>query len=466
MVTAVGSGVSILLTIEALANCLRWMSSVLIHLTALPSLSCNAFHRLQTEVGYILKNSAFDEMKKAGDEERKMAIECRNVDSDGIPMCTVVADGQWSKRSYKTKYDALSGVATIIGLKTQKVLFVGIRNKYCIICQKYNSKNEKVPEHECFLNWAKPSTAMEADGVLEGFTKSIEMHGDGDSSVTKKLNELSPYGPTFSIKKIECVNHLLRNYGSKLTTLARITKYPIRIRKHILTNIFRFRGDVIEAVKHWKNAVGLSKLEKLKEIRKDLLNGPYHRLGQHDNCNEYFCDQLTSNNINLVPEAESLLENKNNNICEQFNAIINKHVAGKRINFSNRGNYNTRVHAAVISFNSKEYLRCIHKKISNFSPGSSSRRQLFPKKNKNKKPVSNGPDADYRMSEPLSVDFSPEEIEDKKKIFLARLENVNFTQIEIDTREQTDSQLWYQERKIRLTASSFNQICKIRPNTS
>jgi len=67
--------------------------------------------------------------------------------------------------------------------------------------------------------------------------------------------------------------------------------------------------------------------------------------------------------------AESLLENKNNNICEQFNAIINKHIAGKRINFSNRGNYNTRVHAAVISFNSKEYLRCIHKKISNFSPG-------------------------------------------------------------------------------------------------
>lgn len=91
---------------------------------------------------------------------------------------------------------------------------------------------------------------------------------------------------------------------------------------------------------------------------------------------------------------------------------------------------------------------------------------MFPKKNKNKKPVSNGPDADYGMAEPLSVDFSPEEIEDKKKKFLARLENINVVQIEIDTREQTDSQLWYQERKIRLTASSFGQICKMRPNTS
>ncbi|XP_025194234.1 uncharacterized protein LOC112593869, partial [Melanaphis sacchari] len=46
------------------------------------------------------------------------------------------------------------------------------------------------------------------------------------------------------------------------------------------------------------------------------------------------------------------------------------------------------------------------------------------------------------------------------------LENINVVQIEIDSREQTDSQLWYQERKIRLTASSFGQICKMRPNTS
>jgi len=73
--------------------------------------------------------------------------------------------------------------------------------------------------------------------------------------------------------------------------------------------------------------------------------------------------------LRLEYNAESLLENKNNNVCEQFNAIINKHIAGKRLNFSQRGNYNTRVHAAVISFNSKEYLRCVHKKISNYSPG-------------------------------------------------------------------------------------------------
>lgn len=52
-------------------------------------------------------------MIKAGKEEKKLALECGNVDVDGTPMCTVVADGQWSKRSYKTKYDALSGAVFI-----------------------------------------------------------------------------------------------------------------------------------------------------------------------------------------------------------------------------------------------------------------------------------------------------------------------------------------------------------------
>lgn len=65
--------------------------------------------------------------------------------------------------------------------------------------------------------------------------------------------------------------------------------------------------------------------------------------------------QEINNSISrLENNAESLLENKNNNICEQFN---NKHIAGKRINFSQRENYNTRVQATVVAFNSEEYLR-------------------------------------------------------------------------------------------------------------
>ncbi len=48
-------------------------------------------------------------MQKAGEEEKKIALELGNVDTDGVPLITVVADGQWSKRSYKTKFNAFSG---------------------------------------------------------------------------------------------------------------------------------------------------------------------------------------------------------------------------------------------------------------------------------------------------------------------------------------------------------------------
>jgi hypothetical protein len=43
-----------------------------------------------------------------------------------------ICDGAWSKRSYKTNYNAFSGVASIIGARPKKVLYVGIKNKYLL----------------------------------------------------------------------------------------------------------------------------------------------------------------------------------------------------------------------------------------------------------------------------------------------------------------------------------------------
>lgn len=76
----------------------------------------------------------------------------------------------------------------IIGLKTKKILFIGIKNKYCIICQKSKTKNEIKPVHECFMNWTKASTSMEADGVVEGFKNSISMHGLKYNQIIGRLN--------------------------------------------------------------------------------------------------------------------------------------------------------------------------------------------------------------------------------------------------------------------------------------
>jgi hypothetical protein len=53
-------------------------------------------------------------MEMAGKEEARLAVEENNVDENGIPLITVVADGTWSKKSYKSYYNALSGLVSII----------------------------------------------------------------------------------------------------------------------------------------------------------------------------------------------------------------------------------------------------------------------------------------------------------------------------------------------------------------
>jgi len=48
--------------------------------------------------------------------------------------------------------------------------------------------------------------------------------GDGDSSVMNKLHCAKPYGRDFLIKKIEFLNHILRNYVNKLKDIALLQK--------------------------------------------------------------------------------------------------------------------------------------------------------------------------------------------------------------------------------------------------
>ncbi|KAJ8893385.1 hypothetical protein PR048_005976 [Dryococelus australis] len=69
--------------------------------------SCSAYHG---QVSESIHQSAWKLMSEAAKEEAELAIEARDIDKDGNPIVTVVADGAWGKRSYKSKYDSLSRV--------------------------------------------------------------------------------------------------------------------------------------------------------------------------------------------------------------------------------------------------------------------------------------------------------------------------------------------------------------------
>ncbi|KAJ8876906.1 hypothetical protein PR048_021355, partial [Dryococelus australis] len=137
--------------------------------TCMAKETCQSSHN---NLSAVIKEVSWQKMQ--AEEKAALAIQAGEVGDGGIPVIAVVTDGAWSRRSYRTNYNVLSG-ARIIGAKT-KVLFASTRNSYCYICDRASSikANQQIPM--CYKNWNKSSTTMAADIIVEGFRNSIAIH--------------------------------------------------------------------------------------------------------------------------------------------------------------------------------------------------------------------------------------------------------------------------------------------------
>ncbi|KAK4885390.1 hypothetical protein RN001_001661 [Aquatica leii] len=407
-----------------------------------------------------------------------------------------------TKLSEETNIDHIPTIAaSIIGAKTKKNLYMDVKNKYCFLC----ARGRDTHDHECFRNWSKTSTAMESAIILEGFKQSISRHnliyskliGDGDSSVYKKLTEIAPYGPSFYINKIECRNHLLRNYINKLSDLSKDSKYPKYRRDYICSpsSLGRFRNAVVKAIAHRKEET-IPLDTRIDNLKNDILNSPYHILGRHQQCQKYFCngakdgeedlvdvysqcgllEAITTIVQRLASHASSLLYDTDTNSAETFNSIVAKFVGGKRINFSLKGSYKLRCEMAAISYNSGgKLLSLLHEDLCGRPPGHYMAKFLNTKIRRDKHTTTKRcsrtrrfavADCDYGMpDDSITSDLCQEEYEMKATEFLNDLQNVDKKKIETGTLTQSKSDVWKVERKKRLTASNFGKVCKLRKTT-
>lgn len=78
-----------------------------------PFMAEGTFSSSFAKVSSTIHSTALTSMEEAAEEERQLAIDLGEVDNEGYPCITVVADGAWSKRSYGINYDAASGVVSI-----------------------------------------------------------------------------------------------------------------------------------------------------------------------------------------------------------------------------------------------------------------------------------------------------------------------------------------------------------------
>lgn len=255
----------------------------------IPVMTKKSFMDTEKVIGEFWKSELKESMADAGREERRIAVE-KGSYHEGVPAITVIVDGGWSKRAHKHSYNAKSGVGIIIGKETGKLLYIGVRNKYCHACARGISQEN----HTCYKNWSKSSSEMEADAILEGFLEAERVHGlrytkfigDGDSSVYPTLLQ-NVLGWGHAIRKLECANHACKCYRSALERLIQSNpsykgsgKLTEKMRKKLVTAArcaIRMRSEESD------------RTEALKALRKDLVNGPRHCFGLHDDCSPDFC---------------------------------------------------------------------------------------------------------------------------------------------------------------------------------
>jgi hypothetical protein len=94
----------------------------------IPGIRESTFCQIEEEIGGWWHDTLQEEMKKAGEEEKRRAIE-RHDYHQGVPAITIVVDGGWCKRSHKHSYNALGGAAIVVGAETGKILDIRVRNK-------------------------------------------------------------------------------------------------------------------------------------------------------------------------------------------------------------------------------------------------------------------------------------------------------------------------------------------------
>ena len=261
----------------------------------------------------------------------------------------------------------MGGVAIIIGKETGRILWVGIRNKFCYICNSAENKHEIAPPHICFKNWTESSQAMEGDIIVEGFQKSEQMHGvrymwlvaDGDSSVFARIKEEVPIWGV-DVSKIECANHICKCLRSNLEKLAETN--GIYKGKNNLTKAKRIR--IVSAV---RCAIRMrskqdDKQLAVKQLEKDIRNSVYHVFGIHTNCSD-FCKGKTMNEPNC--EEKTIEGNDACHVCEEQSAFWEE---GSSLADQERARYSETYNYSDVHVNLFKDVSAILDRVANKSP--------------------------------------------------------------------------------------------------
>eukprot|EP00117_Sycon_ciliatum_P011513 scpid61312/ scgid12962/ len=188
-----------------------------------------------------------------------------NPDTDHPDQVAVTIDGTWMKRGFSSRY----GMVLAISWETGQVLDFCVLSKHCSGCQRWRSdrRSGKVSQaefeawsadHVCDVNTAASSPAMETEGVVTLFNRSVATRklmyttyiGDGDSKGFQAVVNAKPYGDV-EITKEECVGHVSKRLGKALRELKK-KKTPL-IDGKPLSGRGRLTDDLCDSLQTYYN---------------------------------------------------------------------------------------------------------------------------------------------------------------------------------------------------------------------
>ena len=218
----------------------------------------------------IIEKDTLEEMKFAGLRLGKvLQKEDQNVADETVLDIAVSFDGTWAKRGHTS----LFGIVFVISVDTGEVLDYHVLSKFCKSCSVWEAKADDDPfkyaewkishTSDCTMNFEGSSPAMEAEGALILWSRSLERHNlryklmvsDGDSKAFTKVKESEVYGPDCEIEKLDCIGHVQKRMGKRLINLKATHKEKLadgktiggrgRLSDSVIKKIQRYYGFVI-----------------------------------------------------------------------------------------------------------------------------------------------------------------------------------------------------------------------------
>ncbi|GFS89427.1 uncharacterized protein TNCV_1809541 [Trichonephila clavipes] len=188
-------------------------------------------------------------------------------------------------------FSSKNGLVTVTSVDTGKVIDVEVFSKHCIC------PNKTKHLQNCKRNFEGYSGKMEVAGALSIFQRSQSLYnvrytkylGDGDSKAFTSIVENKVYGDHCSVKKLECIGHVMKRMGTRLRRLKTKMRGQQLSDGKPLCGRNRLTEAEIDRLQAYYGLAIRRNLSSVKDMQQAIWAIFLHKLSTHEKPQHGFC---------------------------------------------------------------------------------------------------------------------------------------------------------------------------------